>query len=150
MAIDIKKQCQNPVDQKLQGDLCNLALRIAKEGYKENLDFSDDSIKIVEDILSDIHTNFKKTKDETGLAGIALEFGAYIVRTIQKKTGDGVWFRNSIEFGKDTFPFLWKESTTIIFPYIWCMKRITDGPADNVASKYLSCVLTDTLKKGEA
>lgn len=67
--------------------------------------------------------------------GIALEFGSYIAATIQKNTNLGKFERNHPTFGKDTFPFYWKEN--VIFPYGWCEKRIFDGKGDDVFSKYL-------------
>jgi hypothetical protein len=138
-----QKKAQSSPEQtilKLQVDLTNLALRIAKESFGIELDFSHASIKQVEMILSTIHLEYTRTKDDDGLNGIALEFGAYIITTIEKNTEKGRWERNHPQFGEATFPFYWHDAT--LFPYEWCRKRIFDGEADNVWTKYEVCVLS--------
>ena len=122
----------------LQMELTELALKVARE-FGRRLDFSSDSIRLVESILAALHEEFEKTQSEEGLNGIALEFGAYIATTIQRNTGDGVLERDHPEFGEASFPFHFAGGT--IFPYGWCMKRIFDGPADDVWAKYQALVL---------
>ena len=124
---------------ELQKELTELALRIAKEIYGINLDFTHKSIGKVEKILADIHKQYKETGNTDGLNGIALEFGSYIAATIQKNTNTGVLKRNDPDIGDDTYPFYWKDNT--IFTYGWCDKRIFDGEADDVVSKYKVLVL---------
>lgn len=128
----------------LQKQFTELAQQIAKEHYSINLDFSHDSIKGVEKILSNTHRQYKETGDEEGLTGIALEFGAYIAATIQKNTSEGHMERDHPEIGEATFPFYWNDKT--IFTYGWCEKRIYDGSGDDVVSKYRVLVL-DELNK---
>lgn len=123
----------------LQMELTALALRVAREGFSKKLDFSHESIKEVESILSEFHREYEKTKSEDGLNGIALEFGAYIATTIQRNSGEGVLERDHPEFGEAAFPFHYSGGT--IFPYMWCVKRIFDGAGDNVWSKYQVLVL---------
>jgi hypothetical protein len=130
----------------LQVQLTDLALQIAKS-FRIKLDFSHDSVKNVERILGEIYREHVKTKKTDGLNGIALEFGAYIATTIQRNTGQGVLERDHPEFGKNTFPFQYAGGT--IFPYQWCAKRILEGDADNVWSKYQVLVL-EPLKKHDA
>lgn len=123
----------------LQMQLTNLALQVAQESFGKTLDFSHDSIKVVESMLAEFHREYVKSKSEEGLNGIALEFGAYIATTIQRNTGAGVLERDHPEFGEATFPFHYSGGT--IFPYMWCVKRIFDGEGDNVWSKYHVLVL---------
>lgn len=123
----------------LQMELTTLALRVAREGFGKKLDFSHESIKEVESILSAFHREYEKTKSEDGLNGIALEFGAYIAATIQRNSGEGVLERDHPEFGEAAFPFHYSGGT--IFPYMWCVKRIFDGDGDNVWFKYQVLVL---------
>jgi hypothetical protein len=123
----------------LQIELTQLALRVAEESFGKKLDFSHDSIKMVESILAEFHREYEKSKSEEGLNGIALEFGAYIATTIQRNTGEGVLERDHSEFGEAAFPFHYSGGT--IFPYMWCVKRIFDGEGDNVWSKYRVLVL---------
>lgn len=125
--------------RELQQKLTELALTVAS-AFKIKLDFSLDSIKKVENILSLIHNDYKKTKDEDGKKGIALEFAAYIVSVIEKNGMAGYWERDSEEMGTDSFPYYLSDGK-VIFPYGWCLKRILVGPEDNVWSKFEALVL---------
>jgi hypothetical protein len=122
---------------EIQKELSELAIRIGKE-YWISLDYSHDSIKKVEKILSNIHAEYTRTEDTKGLEGIALEFACYIAATIQKNSGTGVMQENHPEMGDKTFPFIWNDQTLFLFS--WCQKRIYDGPEDNVWSKYQAFV----------
>lgn len=123
----------------IQMKLTALALQVASESFGKQLDFSTDSIKLVEAILAEFHREYVKTQSEEGLNGIALEFGAYIATTIQRNTGQGVLERDHPEFGEASFPFYFDGGT--LFPYAWCIKRIFDGPGDDISSKYRVLVL---------
>jgi hypothetical protein len=103
------------------------------------LDFSHDSIKDVEEILGMIHGEYAISRDDEGLDGLALQFGAYIVTTIEKHSERGCWQPDDRDMGPSTFPFYWRGLT--LFPYAWCKKRILDGPADNVWTKYRQFVV---------
>ena len=128
----------------LQIELTELALKVAK-GFGKELDFSHNSIKVVESILAELHQEYAKTRKEDGLRGIAVEFGAYIATTIQRNEREGVLERNHPEFGDASFPFTFSRGT--IFPYIWCTKRIFDGEGDDVWFKYRALVLEQPRAK---
>ncbi|MBI2543551.1 MAG: hypothetical protein HYW24_05205 [Candidatus Aenigmarchaeota archaeon] len=136
--MSVNKNVTSKEMVKLQTQLTKNALDIAK-GFGIDLDFSHESIKQVEKILADIHEEYKKTKNEEGLRGIAISFAAYIISVIERNSGKGKWERNHPKIGPDTFPFSWRDS--YLFPYGWCVKRIYDGKSDNVWVKYKVCVL---------
>ncbi len=73
------------------------------------------------------------------MQGIALEFAAYIVKVIEKNYACGVWKRDHPAFGPDSFPYDWEGGE--IFPYGWCLKRILDGPQDDVWAKFQAIVM---------
>ena len=125
--------------QQLKEQMSRLAERIAYEGFKTKLDYSVGSIKKVDSILDAIHKDYKKTRSETGLEGIALEFGAYIVKVTEQHFGPAEWARDDESLGEDTFPLQWRGTT--IFPVGWCLKRILNGPGDDVWSKFQTLVL---------
>ncbi len=134
-----KRTSQNPVSMELHTKLLNLALEIAK-GFGVKLDFSFNSIQKVEEVLGRIHEDYKKTKSEDGMNGIAIEFAAYLVEVINRHSDEkGVWYTDDSHFGEKTFPFEWKGDT--MFLYSWCQKRIFDGKADDVYFKYQSIIL---------
>ncbi len=124
--------------KELQITLTDLAVKVALF-YKVKLDFSLNSVKKVEDVLSKISEEYKKNQNEEGIEGIALEFAAYIITVIERNLLLGKWQRDS-ELGKDTFPYD-LGNNNYIFPYAWCQKRIFDGDEDNVWQKFKTLVL---------
>lgn len=135
-----------PHPSEIQPKLCGLAERIASEHFGTRLDYSVDSVRAVERILGAFHDDYRKTRSEDGLHGIALEFAAYIVSIIQRHFGPAQWERDCPSFGQDAFPLHWRGSS--IYPYAWCMKRIYDGPGDDVWFKFHTIVLEAERKGG--
>jgi hypothetical protein len=119
--------------QKLSG----LAERIAL-GFKLTLDYSEQSVDRVEKVLAAIHVDYKKTRSEDGIRGIALNFAAYLVTVLERLYGPVIWRRDHPEMGEETFPVEWRGVT--LFPYGWCLKRIVDGPGDDIRSKWKALV----------
>jgi len=119
---------------ELRAQLCDLALRVAQEHFAVSLDFSTESIERVEQILGAFHEHYVESRDDDGLHGIALEFACYIIAVIERHFEPGTLRRDHSEFGPDTFPYEWAGAE--IFPYSWCLKRIFDGPQDDVAAKF--------------
>lgn len=119
------------------------ALALAKEAELD-FDFTDKSIKEVENLLGEMYREYKKTGDEEGVHGLALMLAAYIGEVIRKKGFGGKWARNHPQMGKDSFPFHWRGHD--LFLYGWCVKRILDGSGDNVFFKY-QCLVLDELRK---
>ena len=125
---------------ELQNKMTIYAIDIAN-AYNIKLDYSNHSIKNVEKILSQIHYEYVRSKNDEGLNGVALEFAFYIITVIEKNFEKGNVERNHKDFGENTFPFQWRGK--IIFPYAWCQKRIFEGEADNVWAKYKTLVLDE-------
>jgi hypothetical protein len=132
---------ERPPPRELQKKLCGLAEKIAG-GFDAHLDYSVESIREVERILGRLHEDYKRTHSEDGVRGIALEFAAYIITVIERHFEAGDWQRDDPSFGPDSFPFHWRGST--IYPYGWCMKRILDGPGDDVWFKFRAIVLGES------
>jgi len=128
---------------ELKNELITQAIDVAKD-YNVKLDFSDESIKNVETILSKIHKEYIRSKNDNGLNGIAYMFGFYIIEVIEKNHGKGKIERNHPDFGENVFPFYWNGST--LFPFAWCQKRIFDGEGDNVEIKYQILILEEKNK----
>jgi hypothetical protein len=123
---------------ELKSTMTDKALEVA-EVFGIKLDFTHKSIKRAERILGKIHKEYLRTKDDNGLNGIALFFAAYIISVIERHAPAGTWQRDHPDFGEDSFPYQWQEST--LFPYAWCQKRIFDGKQDDIWAKYQSLVL---------
>jgi len=123
---------------KLKDRLSALAIDIAT-GFDLELDYSPASIKKVEKILGTVHREYKRTKNDDGLHGIAIEFAAYIIKVIEANFAAGTWKRDHTLIGPDSFPYDWNGHE--LFPYGWCLKRILDGPGDNVWVKFNALVM---------
>ncbi len=124
---------------QLKEEMSLLAERIAGEGFGVTLDYSIESIKQAEKVLGEIHKDFKKTRSDDGFTGIAFEFAAYIVKVIEKNIGPVRWERDHPEMGPDSFPLYLDEG--VLFPLSWCVKRVYDGPGDNIWTKFSVFVL---------
>ena len=127
----------------LRDQLAGHAVKIG-EAFGRRLDYSIKSVKLVEKILGEIHREYSRTKDDSGLSGIAIEFGAYLIKVLEQHFGRGTWERNHPEIGNNTFPYYWDGRT--LFPYSWCEKRIFDGPGDNVWVKFNALVVKEASK----
>lgn len=123
----------------LRAKMCSLAEQVA-DAFKVKLDYSDRSIQDVDHILGQIHLEYRRTKSMDGIHGIALEFGAYLVSVLEQHRGPVLWERDHSELGCETFPVQWRDKT--LFPVNWCLKRIIDGPNDNLVSKWQALVLS--------
>jgi len=115
----------------------NVAVLTAKQCYKINLNYSDDSVEKVEQALCKIHEEYlsSKNKNQEGLHGLSIMFGAYIGEVLKKEKGVGYWGKDHPVFGKNCFPLYWNDNDCA-FPVDWCLKRIINGPEDNVVHKY--------------
>lgn len=125
---------------EIKKELIHHAIEVGKE-YGIELDFSDESIKNVEKILSELHKEYKISNSDDGLNGLAYMFGFYIIDVIEKNHGKGKIERNHPDFGENVFPFYWNGRT--LYPLAWCQKRIFDGDGDNVEIKYRILILDE-------
>ena len=123
---------------ELRAELCEQAERIGTL-FGITLDYTDESVTHVERILGEVHDDYRRTRDKSGLHGVALEFAAYLVSIIERHHGSIDWKRDDETIGKDSFPLHWNGGT--LFPYGWCLKRIFDGPADDIWFKWQVHVL---------
>jgi hypothetical protein len=122
----------------LRAKMCALAEQVAA-AFDIELDYSERSVEDVDGILGELHDEYRRTKSDEGLQGIALQFGAYLVTVLERHRGPVVWKRDHPDIGTDTFPVEWRGTT--LFPFGWCLKRIIDGPGDDLVSKWQALIL---------
>lgn len=127
----------------LKEQLVSQALQVATSLELE-LDYSEQSIKVVDQILEMLHDDLMKTGNNEGLNGIALQMGMYIVTVLEKQEKVTDLSRSHSEFGDDSFPVTLTNGN-VIFPYAWCQKQIENGQQDSVSSKFSA--LTDNSVK---
>jgi hypothetical protein len=119
--------------------LSAIAENIAAE-FNISLDYSLESIRKVEFVLGKVNEYYKKLPSKEGMVGVALGFGAYIVKVIERHFGPVKWRRDDPISGlKETFPLAWQGDQ--IYPVGWCLKRILNGPEDDVWCKFRAIVM---------
>ena len=128
---------------------CDLAEKIAREGFAKQLDYSPQSVREVEEILGILHNDYSENESEEGMYGVALEFGAYLAKVVELHFGPTEWSRDHPVIGEDSLPLTWRGGT--IFPVSWCFKRLADGPGEDIWTKFHALVLSrDTEYKSQA
>jgi hypothetical protein len=135
-------QKKRPDLPALQKQLVELAEQVARENFGITLDYSVGSVRQVELILGKLHEDYLKSKSQDGLRGLALAFASYLIAVIEKNFQKGKLTRDHPQMGPNTFPYEWNGAT--LFPYGWCMKRLVDGPEDDVWAKFQALVVAET------
>jgi hypothetical protein len=110
-------------------DLADGAVREAKaEGIV--LDYSVDSVADVEKLLALRYTAGALSEDER--IDVGMRYGAYVGEVIRRRWG-GSWSRDHPQVGANSYPLHSGEND--VFPMGWCVKRLMNGPEDNVWNK---------------
>ena len=107
----------------------NLAVARARSRWAIQLDYSANSIEVVEMILAQLHDTYKTEPEVVDVNSMAFIFGAYIGETIRRNHRATYWQRDF-----DCYPLHFGETTC--FPMAWCTTRIAVGSAENVWVKY--------------
>jgi hypothetical protein len=116
--------------------LATEAVRDAKENNHTLLDYTPESIKIVESILGSVHDQYVKNPDSVSARGLGSAYGAYVGEVIRRSENGAKWERDDPVAGEKSYPLRW--GGRVSFPMSWCYKRIVNGPEDNVWNKYSS------------
>jgi|SRR5215468_85402 len=113
----------------------NQAVERARREYSKGLDYSPSSIEQVESILSKLYEKrLAHALSEDQLNEEVNTWGAY-VGEVAKRVRPGAWQRDSKVSGKDAMPLV-HDARNETYPLAWVYKRITNGPEDNVWSKF--------------
>ena len=127
-----------PSTEQVEGFMigyANEAVDIAKD-MGITLDFSETSIKHVDDALEKVRQEYLKTKKKEGVWGLSIMFGAYIGEVMRRGDRKAYWLRDHPSVGEATFPLFLGADDNCVFPTSWCYKRILNGSEDNVVSKF--------------
>ncbi|MEW6303894.1 MAG: hypothetical protein AB1705_10510 [Verrucomicrobiota bacterium] len=101
-----------------------------------DLDYSLDSIKIIEEELGRISKDTDRNNPKAGTFGIAMGYGAYVGEVLRRADG-GSWAEDHPVGGERSFPLTLKGDQ-VLFPVGWCWKRLTNGEEENVYIKALA------------
>jgi hypothetical protein len=110
------------------------AIKDAKEHNGKQLDYSIDSIQIVEKILGGMHDEYVKNPSSLSVPALANMYGAYIGEVIRRTEPGARWERDDAVAGEKSYPIIWGGGHS--YPMGWCYKRILNGEEDNVWVKY--------------
>ena len=112
------------------------AVKSAKNDYDIILDYSPESVELIEEILSKIHNQHQREPySDTQLTKEALKWGAYLGEVIKiQKSAE--WKPDSEVGGPGSLPLYYGKNSAS-FPVRWCYKRIINGEEDNVFHKYM-------------
>lgn len=105
-----------------------------KQDRGVTLDYSPDSIKIIEEELARIHKTRQPKDGDKGLLGLTLGYGAYVGEVIRRQHG-GSWAADHPEAGLKSYPLTLTSPAVTLFPVNWCYKRLVNGENDNVYFK---------------
>lgn len=109
-------------------DFCiSSAIKLGREVYNENLDFSDESIQTVKEILDGYHERYLHPENDNGLIKnrvntYAHVFGIYVGEVLIRKSGGSYAWKDT-EYGI----VLAKDEKNIINPVGKASKQIVNG-----------------------
>jgi hypothetical protein len=114
------------------------AVTIARDRYGISLDFSEASVKQLETLLAGIHSELPKPGDparpsDEWITSVSVTFGAYLGEIFRKNLG-GTWLKQNPR-APGSLPALSVQGNTLT-PCRKVLKRILEGPAENVAFFY--------------
>ena len=120
----------------------------------KHMDFSAESLEIIEEYLESLRSNLPESEE---LVKITLRAGSYIGEVIRKNSPikyNWLEFKEAeklnpqigdIGFGLGTAAILWAEPDDFLFPLAKVLKRLENGPEDNVHT--FAKVVIDGLPK---
>ena len=111
------------------------ATKWVKKDRGIDLNYSLESIKIIEEELGRVFKDLDRTNPPRGTFGLATGYGAYVGEVFRRRDG-GSWAVDHPTGGQRSYP-LTTKSNGVIFPIGWCWKRLTVGEEDNVYHKVL-------------
>lgn len=109
------------------------ALAFAREGFGLELDWSDDSIAKIEDLLGVLHDQVALLSKEQVLQ-FATMLGSYVGEVFRRNHG-AAW--GMVTLQRQSFPGLMASQSSGTF-WLWARarSRIVDGPSDNMWHYY--------------
>lgn len=122
------------------------AVDLARDNFGIALDRSEESVALVEGILSRLHDDMEKEQPSRDqVETVAKMFGSYIGEVFRKHHG-GEW--GLISLGDDAIPGI-KASRNMFWPWGRVEKRLANGPEDNVWHYYQIMVQKQTGEHGK-
>lgn len=119
------------IAERMAEDAAN-AVTLTEEYFTKRLDFSEESVQLVEELVDDMHYTLPQGKTPQNVALLSELWGAYIGEVFRRNVG-GEWITWEDQWGKAPAIAL---GGTKIFPQDKVRKRFTNGPEDNLWHYY--------------
>lgn len=110
------------------------ASEMVRAEYGHELDFSEATIGAVEAILNGFWKEIDTSRAD--FSNVALLFGSYIGEIVRCYFPKASWEPSPLD--SETGSPIIKLDDIELFPISWCFKRLYNGPADSVVTKYLA------------
>jgi hypothetical protein len=113
---------------------CGYAIEVAAEQFAITLDWSEKSVRHIEDILGQMHDDIPRAQPpDSAIWNFARAFGSYVGEVLRRHHG-GEW--GMVTLGGDSFPGIELPNGVLCWPWGRAYKRITNGPEDNIWHYY--------------
>jgi len=110
------------------------AVDFARANFEQHLDWTDQSIQVLESILDRFNREIEQAKpSDQEIMGFAKMFGSYLGEVFRKNHG-ATW--GVIDHDGDTFPGLRSSSGSLFWPWGRAARRMREGPDENVWHYY--------------
>ena len=114
---------------QIQKEGAEIAIERAKL-YNFILNYSENSIKYLDKVLTIIGKEYAITKEKKDIEGFSIIFGLYIIEVIERNHEKGYLKRKLLGVEHDVFPYHWKGN--LIFPCAWVQNIILDYNAKDI------------------
>jgi hypothetical protein len=110
------------------------SIDLAASNFGVKLDWSDSSVKKVEEILARLHDDMARSNPpEEAVWTFAKAFGSYVGEVLRKHHG-GEW--GLVNLNGQEFPGIQQDGERLCWPWGRAHKRIVNGPEDNIWHYY--------------
>jgi hypothetical protein len=120
--------------QEMMDFFVSEAAKWVKADQRVDLDYSLESIRLIEEQLNRLSQEVDRTNPAHGTFGQAAGYGAYVGEVFRRQMG-GSWSIEHADRSRHPSYPLMLHGNTVIFPVAWCWNRITNGAAANVYEK---------------
>jgi len=107
----------------MQKKMTDVAVQIA-EDINIDLDYTHESVKVVEAILGKFHEQYLEDQDVDAAKSVAIEFGYYLVSTMNRYHIDGHWLPLKTDDGEEYLAYAFPERSMALLPIEWCEDRV--------------------------
>src|SRR2546423_8205547 len=110
------------------------AVKMAREGFEMELDFSESSLQKVEQILSHLANEMPESAGDTAIDEMSKVWGGYLGEVVRRRWG-GEWTIDYYPGGQYLIITL-NVGGSKLFPSMKVNRRLTEGPSEDLWSFY--------------